>query len=134
MNRFSKDIDTIDNTIGGKTIVFSTGYLSEHELSDSFRMLLMTFSNILGAVILIGIILPWFLIAVSAVSVAYVWAALFYQASARELKVRLYLFLHQLATNFAIATWYGFWSSYRHNCSNVLFRCSVTIIAVCSFL
>jgi len=48
----------------------------------------MTFSNILGAVILIAILLPWFLIAVAAVLLAYLWSAIFYQASARELKVR----------------------------------------------
>lgn len=47
-----------------------------------------TFSNILGAAILIAIILPWFLIAFFVVSIAYVWAAIFYRASARELKVR----------------------------------------------
>lgn len=57
-------------------------------------MLLMTFSNILGAIILIAIILPWFLIAVAAVSLAYLWAALFYQASARELKVCAFNGLH----------------------------------------
>nr|VWO99753.1 Phosphate:H symporter (Phosphate:H symporter, variant) [Ganoderma boninense] len=47
MNRFSKDIDTIDNTLG-----------------DAMRMLVGTMSSILGAIILIAILLPWFLIAV----------------------------------------------------------------------
>ncbi|CAL1716557.1 unnamed protein product [Somion occarium] len=69
MNRFSKDIDTVDNMLG-----------------DSLRMFMNTFSNILGAAILIAIILPWFLIAFFVVSIAYVWAAIFYRASARELK------------------------------------------------
>ncbi|KAI0072747.1 P-loop containing nucleoside triphosphate hydrolase protein [Panus rudis PR-1116 ss-1] len=69
MNRFSKDIDTVDNMLG-----------------DSMRMLVNTISNILGAVILIAIVLPWFLIAVVVVSVVYIWAANFYRASARELK------------------------------------------------
>ncbi|OSD06330.1 P-loop containing nucleoside triphosphate hydrolase protein [Trametes coccinea BRFM310] len=69
MNRFAKDIDTIDNMLG-----------------DAMRMFVATLANILGAIILIAIVLPWFLIAVAAVSVAYVWAALFYRASARELK------------------------------------------------
>ncbi|KAH9902793.1 P-loop containing nucleoside triphosphate hydrolase protein [Cubamyces lactineus] len=69
MNRFAKDVDTIDNMLG-----------------DAMRMFVATLANILGAIILIAIVLPWFLIAVGAVSVAYVWAALFYRASARELK------------------------------------------------
>ncbi|PFH53092.1 hypothetical protein AMATHDRAFT_73621 [Amanita thiersii Skay4041] len=69
MNRFSKDIDTIDNMLG-----------------DSLRMLAGTMSSILGAVILISIVLPWFLIGVACIFVIYLWAATFYRASARELK------------------------------------------------
>ena len=46
----------------------------------------MTLSNILGAVILIAIVLPWFLIAMLVVTIVYVWAAAFYRKSARELK------------------------------------------------
>ncbi|TFY58828.1 hypothetical protein EVJ58_g6166 [Rhodofomes roseus] len=69
MNRFAKDIDTIDNLLG-----------------DSLRMLVATLANIVGAIILIGIVIPWFLIAVAAILVCYFWAAFFYRASARELK------------------------------------------------
>ncbi|KAI5833117.1 hypothetical protein K523DRAFT_413569, partial [Schizophyllum commune Tattone D] len=69
MNRFSKDIDTIDNTLG-----------------ESIRMFANTFSGILGAVILIAIVLPWFLIAVAVVMLIYLYAASYYRASARELK------------------------------------------------
>ena len=50
-------------------------------------MFATTFSTILGAVILISIVLPWFLIAVFVVFIAYFYAAVFYRASARELKV-----------------------------------------------
>ena len=50
-------------------------------------MFLNTMSSIFGAIILISILLPWFLIAVAAVIVLYVMAAQFYRASARELKV-----------------------------------------------
>ena len=50
-------------------------------------MFAATFSSILGAVILISIVLPWFLIAVFVVFIAYFYAAVFYRASARELKV-----------------------------------------------
>ena len=69
MNRFSKDIDTIDNTV-----------------SDSLRMFLMTFSNVIGAFVLIGVIIPWFLIAVAAIMVVYYGLSVYYRASARELK------------------------------------------------
>jgi hypothetical protein len=51
-------------------------------------MFFYTLSGIIGAVILISILLPWFLIAVAVVSGLYSMAAAFYRASARETKVR----------------------------------------------
>jgi len=54
-------------------------------------MFTSTFSSILGAIILISIVLPWFLIGVFAILLLYVYAAAFYRASARELKVPLYI-------------------------------------------
>ena len=69
MNRFAKDIDTIDNTV-----------------ADSMRMFVMTFSGIVGAFVLIAIIIPWFLIAVGVVMIVYSAFAMYYRASARELK------------------------------------------------
>ena len=69
MNRFAKDIDTIDNTVG-----------------DSFRMFLTTFASILGSFVLIAIILPLFLIAIAIVMLIYYTFSLYYRASARELK------------------------------------------------
>ncbi|KAF9484351.1 ABC transporter [Pholiota conissans] len=69
MNRFSKDIDTVDNLLG-----------------DALRMFMGTFSSILGAIILISIVLPWFLIGVFVILLGYIYAAAFYRASARELK------------------------------------------------
>ncbi|OBZ72495.1 Oligomycin resistance ATP-dependent permease YOR1 [Grifola frondosa] len=69
MNRFSKDIDTVDNMLG-----------------DAMRIFVAMLANIMGAIILIAIVLPWFLIAVAAICVCYIWAAMFYRASARELK------------------------------------------------
>jgi len=69
MNRFAKDIDTIDNTV-----------------ADSLRMFLMTFANIVGSFVLIAIIIPWFLIAVAVVMIVYYAFAMYYRASARELK------------------------------------------------
>jgi len=86
MNRFSKDIDTIDNMLGGQSKSLSNDYNSERLLADSLRMLVATSSNILGAIILVSIILPWFLIAVVVILSVYLYAAHFYRASARELK------------------------------------------------
>lgn len=51
------------------------------------RILLSTLTSILGAVILISTILPWFLIGVLVICILYVYAAAFYRSSARELKV-----------------------------------------------
>ena len=52
-------------------------------------MLISTSSNIIGAVVLISILLPWFLIAVAVVFVLYAMASAFYRSSAREMKVRV---------------------------------------------
>ncbi|KAH9030727.1 ABC transporter [Lactarius hengduanensis] len=92
MNRFSKDIDTIDNT-----------------LADSSRTLINTTSSVLAAVILISILLPWFLIAVAVVSVLYAVTFAFYRASAREMRrldaiLRSSLYSHFSETLSGIAT------------------------------
>jgi ABC-type multidrug transport system fused ATPase/permease subunit len=55
---------------------------------DSFRTFLNASSSTVGAVVLISILLPWFLIALGIVFVLYAMAATFYRASARETKVR----------------------------------------------
>lgn len=69
MNRFSKDVDTIDNV-----------------LNDSMRMFFATASSVLGAIILIGIVEPYFVIAVVFILGLYWLAAQFYRCSAREIK------------------------------------------------
>ncbi|KAI0288069.1 ABC transporter [Russula brevipes] len=69
VNRFSKDIDIMDNL-----------------LADSLRMVLNTFSVTLGATILISVVFPLFLITVTVVSVFYALNAAVYRASARETK------------------------------------------------
>lgn len=69
MNRLTKDVDTLDNTLG-----------------DAMRMLISTLASIIGAVILIAIVEPYFLIAVLGISLAYVQLAAFYQKSALSFK------------------------------------------------
>jgi ABC-type multidrug transport system permease subunit len=50
-------------------------------------MFFATLANIIGAIILIAVILPWFLIAVVCILIMYVYFAAFYRSSAREIKV-----------------------------------------------
>ncbi|KAK4687016.1 hypothetical protein P7C73_g3094, partial [Tremellales sp. Uapishka_1] len=69
MNRFAKDIDTIDNTLG-----------------DAMRMAVSTLANIIGATILLAIIQPYFLIAMAVVICLYAHNAMFYRRSSREFK------------------------------------------------
>ncbi|KAI6099708.1 ABC transporter [Pisolithus sp. B1] len=65
MNLFAKDIDSIDNLIG-----------------DALRMLFATTAQILGAIILISVVLPWFSVVVFAVLVVYCYVAIFYRTNA----------------------------------------------------
>ena len=51
-------------------------------------MFINAISSIIGAIVLISILLPWFLIVVAVVSVLFAMASAFYRASAREMKVR----------------------------------------------
>ena len=99
MNRFSKDIDTIDNKLAGSTSFTCPGRVIDFRFfADSFRTFLNTASSITGAVILISILFPWFLIAVGIVFVLYAMAAAFYRASATETKVRASRILANLFT------------------------------------
>lgn len=64
INRFSKDVDTMDNL-----------------LSDSYRMFLMTFTMILATFILIIAFFYWFALALGPLIVGFVVAATFYRAT-----------------------------------------------------
>ncbi|GAA5952191.1 hypothetical protein JCM8115_003528 [Rhodotorula mucilaginosa] len=91
-NRFSKDIDTIDNT-----------------LPDSFRMAVSTAGSVVGAIVLIAIVQQWFLLVVACILVLYAFAARFYRQSARELKrldnlLRSSLYAHFSETLSGMAT------------------------------
>ena len=64
-----------------------------------------TASSILGAIILISIVLPWFLIGVVVILSGYWYAAMFYRASARELKVSILIvssFTHIYGAMFSV--------------------------------
>ncbi|CAG8704303.1 27994_t:CDS:2, partial [Dentiscutata erythropus] len=69
INRFSKDVDTCDSL-----------------LSESYRMFLMTFSNVIGIFVLIVVVFVWFIIPLVPLLVLYYFAALYYRSTNRELK------------------------------------------------
>jgi ABC-type multidrug transport system permease subunit len=53
-------------------------------------MFIGTMVQIVGAVVLVSVIQPWFLLAVVIVLLAYYWIAIYYRASAREVKVNMF--------------------------------------------
>lgn len=68
-NRFSKDIDILDNT-----------------LTDTIRMYLLTIGGIIGTFVLVLVYYYYFVAAIVPLVVIYMFAAHYYRASARELK------------------------------------------------
>ncbi|KIK55762.1 hypothetical protein GYMLUDRAFT_831145 [Collybiopsis luxurians FD-317 M1] len=66
---FGKDIDNLDI-----------------QLPTSMKMTVLLMANVIGSVIIISILEPFFLIAVFAIAFAYQYFASFYRASAREVK------------------------------------------------
>lgn len=92
MNRFSKDVDVVDN-----------------QLADAVRMAANTLASVAGAVILITILTHYFVIAVAVVLIFYFFGALFYRSSAREVKrldaiLRSSLYSHFSETLSGLAT------------------------------
>ncbi|CAK9781035.1 hypothetical protein CC85DRAFT_282605 [Cutaneotrichosporon oleaginosum] len=107
MNRFSKDVDTIDNT-----------------LSDAARMSLNMIANVIGSVVLLAVISPWFLIAVAVVLLLYLHCAQYYRASSREFKrvdsiLRSSLYSHFSESLSGISTIRAYGESDRFNKENV---------------
>ncbi|KAG2075298.1 ABC protein [Suillus decipiens] len=66
---FGKDIDGIDN-----------------QLPQSMRLLVTMLSGLMGSVIIVSVLEPYFLIAVFFIAIGYSYFAAFYRASAREVK------------------------------------------------
>src|SRR6201996_5730106 len=68
-NRFSRDIDTMDNN-----------------LTDSMRMYFMTLGQIIGVFILIIVYFHYFAVALGPLFIMFLFSAAYYRASAREIK------------------------------------------------
>ena len=64
INRFSKDVDTMDN-----------------KLSDSYRTFLMQFTMVMATMILIMVIFPFFALALVPLAIGFLMAAIFYRAT-----------------------------------------------------
>lgn len=75
------DVDTIDNILG-----------------DAIRMFVGTLAQIIGAIVLVSIIQPYFLIAVTVILIAYYWVGIYYRPSAREIRVRMHPRVHSMTT------------------------------------
>lgn len=71
----------------------------DNVIGDAMRMFAGTLVQIVGTIVLVSIVLPWFLLAVGALLLAYYWVGIFYRASAREIKVRL--LVDYIGPNFA---------------------------------
>ncbi|KAF9973525.1 hypothetical protein BGZ73_003215 [Actinomortierella ambigua] len=69
INRFSKDVDAIDNM-----------------LSEAYRMFVNTGAIVISTFILICVIFPWFLAPLVPMLVFYYYAAIYYRSTSRELK------------------------------------------------
>ncbi|CAO1636594.1 unnamed protein product [Jaminaea pallidilutea] len=68
-HRFSKDIDAVDNVVG-----------------ETLRLFISTTVQAFGAIILVAIILPYFLIIAAIVIIAYVYIGMVYRPASRELR------------------------------------------------
>ncbi|KAK6529948.1 hypothetical protein TWF281_009098 [Arthrobotrys megalospora] len=69
VNRFSKDIDVMDNS-----------------LTDAMRMYFFTLAASVCTFVMVIVYFPWFAIALVPLGLFFIWAASFYRASAREVK------------------------------------------------
>jgi len=64
INRFSKDVDTMDN-----------------RTSDSYRMFLQTFGMIVATLVLIIVIFYWFILALLPLALLFMYSASFYRST-----------------------------------------------------
>lgn len=69
LNRFTKDTDSLDN-----------------ELTESLRLFMTQFANIIGVCVLCIVYMPWFAIAIPFLAITFVLIADHYQATGREVK------------------------------------------------
>lgn len=68
-HRFSKDVDAVDNVVG-----------------ETLRLFISTTVQVIGTIIVVAIIVPWFLVVAFVVLLAYIWTGMYYRPSSRELR------------------------------------------------
>ncbi len=86
----------------------------DNVLPDSLRMLILTIANVLGAIILVGIIVPYFLIVVLCFGIVYLQLAKFYTKTALSfiridalLRSTLYAHFSESLSGLAVIRSYG---------------------------
>lgn len=72
----AEDIDTLDSESRYHMLRTSRTHTSSDTLGDALRMVTFTMSQIIGAIILIAIVLPWFLVPVTAIILVYYFSGM----------------------------------------------------------
>jgi ABC-type multidrug transport system fused ATPase/permease subunit len=91
MTRFAKDVDTLDSA-----------------LPDALRNCVNILANILGAIFLIGVLLPWFIVPLVFICGLYHLCGAYSQSSTRELKVSDIFGLMPAMSHVVFSAWKGF--------------------------
>ncbi|KAF4981721.1 hypothetical protein FZEAL_2523 [Fusarium zealandicum] len=68
-HRFSKDVDAVDNVVG-----------------ETLRLFISTTAQVVGTIVVVTIIVPWFIVIAFILLLIYVWTGMYYRPSARELR------------------------------------------------
>ncbi|KAG0370512.1 hypothetical protein BGZ54_006027 [Gamsiella multidivaricata] len=107
LNRFSKDISTIDNTLMG-----------------AINSFLITLTGVLSVMVLTSVFLPWLIPVMAPLSVLYCFVASYYQRTSRELKridaiLRSHMFSYFSETLSGISTLKAY---HQHGIDNAIFR------------
>ncbi|KAH7166579.1 P-loop containing nucleoside triphosphate hydrolase protein [Dactylonectria macrodidyma] len=68
-HRFSRDVDAVDNVVG-----------------ETLRLFISTTVQVVGTIIVVAIVVPWFLAIAAVLLLAYIWTGMYYRPSSRELR------------------------------------------------
>jgi ABC-type multidrug transport system fused ATPase/permease subunit len=68
-HRFSRDVDAVDNVVG-----------------ETLRLFISTAAQVVGTVIVVAIVLPYFVAIAAVLLLVYTWTGMYYRPSSRELR------------------------------------------------
>ncbi|KAG1747121.1 ABC protein [Suillus paluster] len=87
MSVFGKDIDSVDNQLASESSqVCHHGEMLLMHVPGAMRLVAITLSELMGSVIIVTVLEPYFVIALFFIAIGFIYFAAFYQASAREVK------------------------------------------------